>query len=442
MPCAEPQKTDRHNNEETNDMKTLERLKALLEHSYRHVAYYRNLFDEIGFDPGKITSLDDLRQIPLLDKKTIKTHLYFDMLSDNHDKKNILRISTSGSTGEPFVCFADRSQLEIRWAATLRSQEWGGYQFGDKCLRLWHQTIGMTKSQVIRERLDAFLSRRKFIPTYEMSKANLPKTMDLFERYKPVLVDGYAESFNLLARYLNQHPGRKIKIGGMMSSAQTLPSHSREIIEREFNTKVCDKYGAREFSGIAYECDKHRGHHVVAESYIVEILKDGRPALPGEVGEVVITDLNNYCMPFIRYRIGDLAMATEEECTCGRGLPLIGEIQGRTQSIIVGAKDQYVPGALFPHLLKDYEHAIRQFQVEQEEPGKVILRIVKEERYSEEILAEIHEILQQYLGPGMEIDVHFVDNIPLGRTGKLQISISRLNIDFQKVSGTNVASRV
>jgi phenylacetate-CoA ligase len=418
----------------------LERLRANLDHAYRHVAYYRNLFDNVGFNPEELRSLDDLSKIPLLDKKTIKEHLYFDMLSDNHDKKNILQISTSGSTGEPFVCFADRYQLEIRWASTLRCQEWTGYKFGDKCLRLWHQTIGMKKSQILRERLDALFSRRKFIPTYEMSRNNLSKIIDLFEVYKPVLVDGYAEAFNLLARYLKYHPEHRVSIKGMMSSAQTLPQHSRDIIEEGFNTKVYDKYGAREFSGIAYECEKHLGHHVMAESYIVEILKDGKPALPGEIGEVVITDLNNYCMPFIRYRIGDLAVAVEEKCSCGRGLPLIGKIQGRTQSIIIGTKEQYVPGALFPHLLKDYEYMIQQFQVEQRKLGEVILRIVKGEQHSEETMSEINSILQQYLGPGMNINVQYVDKIPLGRTGKVQMSISHLDIDFQKVSGVNMTN--
>ena len=139
----------------------------------------------------------------------------------------------------------------------------------------------------------------------------------------------------------------------VISSAQMLPQHSRELIENNLNCKVYDKYGSREFSGIAYECNKHFGHHVVAENYIVEILKDKEPAKENEVGEIVITDLNNYCMPLIRYRIGDLAKSLgTKTCDCGRGLPLIGDIQGRVQSIIVGANGKYLPGTYFSHLFK------------------------------------------------------------------------------------------
>src|SRR5258707_764531 len=126
------------------------------------------------------------------------------------------------------------------------------------------------------------------------------------------------------------------------SSSQTLPASSRAVMEDAFGCKVFDKYGAREFSGIAYECEAHEGHHVVAEGYIVETLRDGQPAKPGEVGEIVITDLNNYCMPFIRYRIGDLAeVLPEATCRCGRGAPRLGAIEGRVQSIIQGTDGRY-----------------------------------------------------------------------------------------------------
>ena len=127
-------------------------------------------------------------------------------------------------------------------------------------------------------------------------------------------------------------------VNAVVSSAQMLPTDSKNIIEQNLKTKVYDKYGSREFSGIAYQCKIQDGYHIVAENYILEILKDGKPAMPGETGEVVITDLNNYCMPFIRYRIGDLATASDgTPCKCGRGLPKIQRIQGRVQSIIIGA---------------------------------------------------------------------------------------------------------
>jgi phenylacetate-CoA ligase len=218
-----------------------------------------------------------------------------------------------------------------------------------------------------------------------------------------------------------------------MSSAQSLPESSRRIIEEAFGCKVFDKYGSREFSGIAYECEAHQGHHVVAEGYIVEILKDGRPAAPGELGEIVITDLNNYCLPFLRYRIGDLgeAMDNRVACPCGRGLPRIGNIEGRVQSIIVGADGQHVPGTFFAHLFKDYDHAIRHYQVVQERRGEIVLKIIKGGRYSEQALNEVLAVLQRYLGARMQIHVEFTDSIPMVRTGKRLAAVSKLKLDLQ-----------
>lgn len=410
------------------------RLRSLLEHAYRHVPYWRDMFDELGFKPDDVRSLDDLAGLPLLEKQTVRERVYFDLLADNNRKSDIQRISTSGSTGQPLICYADRTQLELRWASTLRSQEWTGYRFGDRCLRLWHQTIGMSRSQVIREWVDALLTRRIFIPAFQIDEHNIRPFLKQIERAKPVLIDGYAESFNFLSVYLKEHNLTTAKPAGIISSAQMLPRQSRQEIERAFNTKVYDKYGSREFSGIAYECEAGGGHHVAAESYIVEIIKDGQPAKPGEMGEVVITDLNNYAMPFIRYRVGDLARAVEEKlCTCGRGLPKIGDIEGRTQSIIVGTQKQYVPGSFFLHYLKEYDYALKQFQIEQKEFGSLTFRIVKTSRFNDQILADILDMFQKFVGPKMQIDVEFVEVIPLSRTGKVQVCISKLNLDFQKL---------
>jgi phenylacetate-CoA ligase len=414
------------------------KLRRLVRHAYQHVPYYRDRMRALGVTPDDVRSLDDLQKLPFLTKDDVRKHLYFDIMSDNHDKAQVLKVSTSGSTGEPFVCFVDREQLEFRWAATLRSMEWTGWRFGDRQVRLWHQTIGMSKTQVVREVADAVLSRRKFIPAYEMSDDTLRHFVAAIEAFQPVLLDGYAESFNFLARYLTEHGRLNIRPRGIISSAQTLPEGSRRAIEEAFGCKVFDKYGSREFSGIAYECEAHQGHHVVGEGFIVEVLKDGRPAKPGEVGEVVITDLNNYCLPFIRYRIGDLAEAVDpdETCPCGRGLPRLGKIEGRVQSIIIGSKGQYIPGTFFAHLFKDYDHAIRQFQIVQTERGAITLKVVKGKRFSDETMNEVLARLHHFLGADMRIAVDFQDNIEMVRTGKRLATVSKLGIDFQSIKAS------
>jgi phenylacetate-CoA ligase len=411
-----------------------EKLRRLIRHAYRTVPYYRVKMLEAKLRPEDIRTQDDLHKLPFLTKQDVRQHLYFDMLQEGVSHADILKISTSGSTGEPFVCYADRPQLEFRWAATLRSQEWTGYRFGDPTVRLWHQTLGMSKSQVAKERADAWFANRTYIPVFDMTESKLEQIMQLICAKRPVLIDGYAEAFNFLAQYVEARGGLEFRPKALMSSAQSLPSASRAVIEKAFGCKVFDKYGAREFSGIAYESDAHDGHLVVAEGYIVEILVDGRPALPGEVGEIVITDLNNYCMPFIRYRIGDLAQAVDnsEVSACGRGLPRIGDIQGRVQSIIQGTDGHFVPGTFFAHLLKEYDYAIKRFQVVQEEVGAIRMYVVKGARYSDDTMDEIKSRIRRHLGPSLRIDLQFTDDIALVRTGKHLASVSKLPIDFQR----------
>ena len=391
----------------------LEKLKRLVQHAYVHVPYYRRAMSEAGVTPGDIASLSDISRLPLLSKQDVRDNLYFDLFSDDHDKEHMLKVSTSGSTGEPFVVYADRHQLEMRFATTLRALEWTGWKFGDKQARLWHQTIGMSRSQVIREKVDSWFMRRLFIPAYELRADNLEQFVDNIRRHCPVLVDGYAESLNFLATYVKQGGLAGFSPRAMMSSAQVLPENVLEVIEDGFSTRVYDKY-------------------------VVELLVDGRAARPGEIGEIVITDMNNFSFPLIRFRIGDLATATKNTlCECGRSHSRIGRIEGRTQAIVHCGNGAWLPGTFFAHFFKDYEFAIRFFQIVQHEPNAMQLLIVKGEQYSHETFQVLMRDLRVFVGTEAEtsIEIVYVDEIPMVRTGKRSPVISTVQLDFQRLGG-------
>ena len=168
----------------------------------------------------------------------------------------------------------------------------------------------------------------------------------------------------------------------------------------------------------------------------VEIIKNNSKAKPGEMGEVIITDLNNYCMPFLRYKIGDLAIAPDPKyrSICGRGLPIIGRIEGRVQAIIIGADNRFLPGTFFAHFFKDYPHLINQYQVIQNELGSIELKIIKGSRFTEESMNELLQQLKYHLGENTNINLNYVEKIDMVRTGKHQGAISNLNINFQSLS--------
>src|SRR5262249_50657222 len=149
-----------------------------------------------------------------------------------------------------------------------------------------------------------------------------------------------------------------------------------------------------------------------------------------------ITDLNNFSVPLIRYRIGDLAVAMDnaKPCPCGRGLPRIGQIIGRSQGMIVCANGTWLPTTFFAHLFKDYDYAVQQFQIVQKERGAFEIRIVKADQFSESAIQEILQSLRKFTGPETHIDVTYVDEIPLVRTGKRTNAVSHLDLDFQKLA--------
>jgi phenylacetate-CoA ligase len=426
-------RTQWFNSNEISDLQN-ERLRNLVWHAYSNVPYYQKKFKSVGLHPSQIRTAQDLSKIPLLNKSDVTDNLYMDLFSIGHTKKEMLKIATSGSTGQPFVTYADRTQLEMRFATTIRALEWTGWKFGDRQLRLWHQRLGMSWVQAFKERFDALILRRKFIPAFELTEKSLEKLVKELNKFKPKLIDGYAESLNFLSLYLNSGGQLTFKPKAVMSSAQMLTSKTRTDIEGALGTRVFDKYGAREFSGIAYQCAKSADHHVMDESYIIEILHDGKPVKPGETGEIVITDLNNYSVPLIRYRIGDLAIAVDNNlaCPCGRSLSRIGDIQGRTQAIIYCNNGRWLPGTFFAHFFKDYDNIVLHFQVIQKDKSGFILKIKKGYQWNPKNWEELVSQLRQYVGD-TPINIEFVESIPLLKTGKRTPVISYLEVDFQEI---------
>jgi phenylacetate-CoA ligase len=409
----------------------LRQLQKLVWHSYVNVPYYRSAMKKSGVFPEQIRQLSDIQLLPLLSKDDVASHIHYGLFSKNPIWKKLHKVVTSGSTGRPSTSYAEQAQLEIRHGSTLRSAEWTGWRIGDRQMRLWHQTLGMSRVQASKEKLDAWLLKRKFIPAFELTEKSLDQLVDQIEDYKPVLMDGYAESLNFLATYSNSGKTINHAPKAIMSSAQMLTSQTRDEIELAMSCKVYDKYGAREFSGIAYECDSS-SKHVVGDSYIVEVLKDNKEVKAGKVGEVIITDLNNFAVPMIRYRIGDLALqADDNECSCGRRFKKLGPIQGRTQALVHCANGRWLPGTFFAHFFKEYENQVLFFQIVQEVSGKFDLLVVQNKEWSEEGWITVMRDLREYTGD-TQITVSFVDEIPLLKTGKRTPVVSKVKFDYQK----------
>jgi phenylacetate-CoA ligase len=389
-----------------------EKLRKLIRHCYRNVPFYRSRMQALGLRPQDIRGQADLRRLPIVDRRDVERHLHFDIMSEVHDKDHMLRLSTSGASGQPFVFYADRAALEARWAAALRAAEWTGYRFGDRSARLVDGSRPVPAIELARLKADAALANRALVDIGALDRRAVDRVVAAVRGGNVVMLAGDAEVIELVAR---EAPPAASRLRGAMTQGQTLGAEGRAIIEQKLATRVFDQYSSAEFGTIAHECEKHDGHHVVAEACIVEILRrDGSPAHPGEIGDVVVTGLDCASMPFVRFRIGDRAAAVDPGagCGCGRGSPRIGAVGGRPQAMLRGDDGRRVPSSFFFDTLKDYEFAFRRFSIRQVPDeqgggagGVVHLRIARAGRYSETVLEEALAIFRRRLGPKTIVSV-------------------------------------
>jgi phenylacetate-CoA ligase len=393
-----------------------EKLRRLIRHAYRSVPYYRVRMLELKLHPEDIRTQEDLIKLPLLTKADVKRHLYFDIMQEGVSQGDLAKVSLSGRTGEPFVAFADRGALEFRWAASLRFRDWTGYRFGDPVACFWGEGLGLKPAQVKKLESDARFAHRLLLSAFRLDPASLSAAVRAIAKQKSKLVEGPAEVLVALARHIAEKGGLEHQPKAVLSHGQQLEEAERAEVEAAFGCKVLDLYRSGEFGDIACEAEPGSGHLVAAEGYVVEVLVNGRPAAPGESGELFVTDLSNLCMPFIRYATGDRAvlLGSDTSFPNSRGLPRLGKLVGRRPAIIQGAGDARVPSGFFSALLSEYGYAVSRFSVSAE-PGGLRLRVQKAPRYSDQTLEEIKGRIVERLG---QIDIQVVFEAPAPETSK------------------------
>jgi len=396
------------------------RLKDLLEHCYREVRYYREQWREIGVVPDDIRSLDDFARLPVLTKADIREH--GDALIADSFREGLLYKTTGGSTGEPMRFGYTRASNDRRTAVMWRGYEWAGSRMGRRTLFLWAGAVGQpNRIRQLKDRLYNAAFARHVLNSFQMTEANMADYADAIDAYRPEVIVAYVGPLVRLAQWLIA-TGRKIfRPHSIIGAAESLHEFQRQILEQAFGCPAYNTYGCREFMLIASECEKRKGLHVNADHLVVELRR------PASVltGDVVITDLFNYGMPFVRYVNGDTATASSGECGCGRGLPLLERIDGRMLDAIRTPDGHVLPGEFFPHMLKDVPGLLR-FQVVQRQLDKLDLAIVRGAEFNDASMAYIRGETAKVLGDSIELRCHFVDDIALTPSGKLRVTVSEL----------------
>lgn len=400
-------------------------LRKLLQHAFRTCPYYTEEWSRRGLDPAALRELADFRHWPVIDRETVRAHR--PAMRSRQPGIQLLAKSTGGSTGVPLHFDYDRASIDRRYATWNRGYHWAGAGPGTKQFYFWGAPLGKVSArQRWKDALYNWLYRRRVVSSFDFRDDRAAEYVAQLNCHRPDVLVAYTNPLYAFARAIEEQGLVPYSPRSIVVGAEKLYRFQRERIERVFRAPVFETYGSREFTLLAAECDRHEGLHLSVENYLFEVLDDdGRPTPAGQEGNLVITDFFNYGMPFIRYANGDRAVAGWGTCSCGRGLPLLKEVVGRQLDVLQTPDGRRVPGEFFPHLLKEFP-AVRRFQVVQETPDRIQLRVVLQGPWGESERSLLDQEVRKVLGPVVHFDFCPVAEIPLTPAGKFQVVVNRL----------------
>lgn len=399
------------------------RLQAMLRFAYANNSFYRARFDAAGLQPEDIRTPEDVSRLPILTKAEIRRHTS-EMISFGYQREELLCFKTGGSTGKSLELFITEECSEQRNACARRHDRWTGWEPGEAIGALWGNP---KRPHALKEIIvDCLVQPVVFLDTMEFSDSAVQCFAADWQAAQPTLLFGHAHSLYLLATYVCRLGIDTIRPKGILSTSMMLLPHERQVIEDVFRLKVFDRYGCEEVSLIAAECELHQGLHLNIEHLYIEFLReDDTPAAAGEPGRIIVTDLMNRAMPFIRYQVEDVGVPSARRCSCGRGLPLMETVSGRVADFLVTPDGTRVAGVSLIENTLTKMVGIAQMQIVQETREDIRLNVVRSEDYPESTTAELTNYFAGIFG-GMCIDIVFVDEILPEKSGKFRFSICRV----------------
>lgn len=399
----------------------LQRLRELLLDAAANVPYYRDLFAQLGFDPVSIQNIADLQRLPLLTKAGIRANT--DALRHAHSK-GLNRFNTGGSSGEPLVFFIGNKRVSHDVAAKWRATRWWGVDIGDPEIVVWGSPIELGKQDQVKHWRDKLL-RTQLLPAFEMSETKLDQFIAVIRQVKPRMLFGYPSALTHIAKHAQNRGVNMTDLGIEVAfvTSERLYEEQRNTIGQVFNCKVANGYGGRDAGFIAHECPSG-SMHLTADDIVVEIVNEAGQVQPdGVAGEIVVTHLSTNDFPFIRYRTGDIGVLDTTSCACGRGLPLLQGIQGRSTDFVVAADGTVMHGLSLIYILRDLP-GVQFFKVVQESRALTRVQLVTDEAFEQGSIAKIVTGFKQRLGADVQVVVDLVNNIPAEKSGKFRYIIS------------------
>jgi len=395
-----------------------QRLSDTLRMAYEDVPFYRERWG----DAPRLRSLDDLSALPTVSKSDLQAPREV-VTARRFGGSRLQEVHTGGTTGKTLTIHCTPDVLRVNYAFFARLRDWAGIPVTGRVATFAGRVI------VPPEQLEPpfwrynLASRQLLCSSYHLSERTLPAYVKALTEFRPSLIDAYPSSIEPLARFILEHGIRTIRPRAIITSSETLAPEVRAVVSEAFEAPVFDHYGAAEMAAFVTQCE-HGSYHPNPEFGIVEVLQDDRPAVPGEIGEVVATGFINPVMPLIRYRTGDLAVASDRTCACGRAFPVLDGIVGRLDDVVVTPEGRRI-GRLDP--IFKCVSSLREARILQDAEDHVTIEVVVPRGLPD---AERRELVHQAslrLGPSMRVDVTTVDAIPRTRAGKLRMVENRVS---------------
>ena len=400
------------------------KLQEVVRYAYEHVPFYRERYQREDIHPEDLRSLEDFQALPFLTREDVNENL--DALTAREFSGKLYLVSTGGSTGEPMRLYVDDSYWWWSAAFEFRGRSWYGVREGDKVAWVWgaHQEMsGWNLKSHLRDRI----RRQRYLNSLHMTDVSMQAFAEDMVRWQPAMFRASASALSLFARFIRDRGITGIRPKLVETTAEKLMEPQRDILEEVFECPVADAYSSREMGMIAYQCEMGRQH--VFEPRFLETVANGGVVSPGQMGEVAITSLSQFAMPFIRYKVGDLAVLDTNPCPCGRNLPVLHEVVGKKHDILLTADGQFVYGAFFARLFQDRPEVLR-FQVYQPDRERLEVRLVCKQDVDPEWLDTVRAKIQAQFGASMKISLLQVDDIALTPAGKHRFIVSDVEPDF------------
>lgn len=395
------------------------KIKSILIHAYENTGFYKKRFDDADMNPYKYKGAADLKNIPVLTKNQIRENVK-SMLATNYSKKELHSSDTGGTTGVKMTFYRDNACLSTKEATRYRFEKWTGWDIGERIGLVWtaqQDYVGhwTTKAKIRNE----LFERQIVLPAAILDDDLILKYLKDLLAKSPTMIRAFSSPLYEVARIAQEYKFNFTSLKGIVTTGEPVYGHQRQLIEKAFSCKVFDSYRSRDAGPIAQECEYHNGLHINAESLFIETIPRNENTSDDESGEIVITDLLNYGMPLIRYKMGDLGILSNEICSCGRCLPLIKKIAGRSADTLYSIdKRPITAGSLVLYLVDEAPGLLGQVQIIQDKIDHLCIRLTPDPEPTQEIIEYQKNKVHELFGGEMEVTFELVNEIPMESSGK------------------------